>query len=491
VSALAAAVALLLLELCLVDWRIGIYLVPVTGILQESLRKVVPGEPVAVVLLVGVVFAAAVAAMALRRRGLGVAEMLARFDALRLPLLLTVVWLVLQHLLTLVRFQNIPLLGIGVIFYFAPLVAIVVGYRFARFEPGSTRAVRAYLLLYAGMVAAAASGILLEFFGVESPLFKAVGPGIVLYGDAGVVKSYCGFFRSSEIAGWHIGAALCLLLALATAPGRRWIKVAAALVAPALVAAVFLTGRRKALMVLVLFLALYGFLMLSRRVGRRSLYPLLLLAAAGYALYLGDFFDLSSPQQKMATYLRRGGTVFEDAPQRFRLLGVNSVWWAVRDFGYFGIGAGVLGQGGQHFGGGSSVFGGSAEGGLGKITAELGVPGLLLFCWIGVLAAREAARLIRASEASGPDRHALTVGLIALVGANLPSFVVASQAFGDPFVILTLGLFVGFAAGIPQSGPDAGAAAAPEHEAEPAPGGGGGRWGGRGTRAIPRPWGRV
>jgi hypothetical protein len=350
---------------------------------------------------------------------------------------------IVQHLVTLVRFQNIPLLGIGVITYFAPLLGVVAGFRLSRAEPGSLRPVRSYLLLYAGMVIAAASGILLDFFGVESTLFQQVGPGIVLYGDGGIVKSYCGFFRSSEIAGWHIGAALCLLLALATSPGRRSLKAAVAVLAPLLVTAAVLTGRRKALMVVVLFLSLFTFLMLARRTKGRSVYPLLLLVVgAGIALYLGNFFDLSSPQEKMGSTCR-GGTVFSEAPERFRLLGLQSVWWAVSSYGFFGVGAGVLGQGGQYFGGGSGVFGGSAEGGLGKITAELGLPGLVLFGWLGLLAVREARRLMREALTAGPERHCLTVGLLALIAANVPSFVVATQAFGDPFVIVTLGLFRG------------------------------------------------
>jgi hypothetical protein len=295
----------------------------------------------------------------------------------------------------------------------------------------------------------------------------------MLYGEEGVVKTYCGFFRSPEIAGWHIGAVLCILLALASAPGRRSLKVAVAVLAPPLLAAAVLTGRRKVLMVIVLFVSLFTFLMLARRVKGRSAYPLLLLAAGvGVALYLGNFFDLSSPQQKMATYLRRGGTMFTDAPQRFRLVGLQSIWWAVSDFGIFGVGAGVLGQGGQYFGGGSEVFGGSAEGGLGKITAELGLPGLVLFAWMAALAVREAGRLIREAQAAGPERHCLTVGLVALIAANVPSFVVATQAFGDPFVVLSLGLFAGFAAGI-------NAREAPAVDP------------GAAERGIPRPWGRV
>jgi hypothetical protein len=311
------------------------------------------------------------------------------------------------------------------------------------------------------------------------PIFKQVGEGIVLYDASGVVKSYCGFFRSSEIAAWHIGAALCLLLALATAPGRR-LKLAAAALAPLLVAAGVLTGRRKLLMVVVLFVSLFAFLMGTRRRHARSAYPALALAAGvALGLYLGDIIGAAGPQERLGAYLRRGGTVFAEAPGRFRLLGLESIWWAVAEFGLFGVGAGVLGQGGQYFGGGGGRYVGSAEGGLGKITGELGLPGLLLFAWLAILAAGQARRLLRQAEEGGAERHCLSVGLVALIAANLPSFIVASQAFGDPFVVLSLGLYAGFVAGL-NAPAAAGAGAADEQSGAGAP-----------LRIAPRPWGRV
>ena len=38
----------------------------------------------------------------------------------------------------------------------------------------------------------------------------------------------------------------------------------------------------------------------------------------------------------------------------------------------------------------------------------------------------------------------LAIGLLSLIGANILVFATASQVFGDPFVLLMLGLMLGF-----------------------------------------------
>lgn len=473
------AVALLI---GLAEWRWGVLMVAVAGVGQEVVRKLVPGAPVSVVLLVGVCFMASLAGKFMRHGSLGAADLLGQFRDLRAPLFLTALLLAGQFLATLVRFQNLPLLGIGAISYVFPLLAILLGRAYALSGAGGVGPVRAYLLLYIGVVTLGASGILLSFLGWDSVLVRPVGEALLLYDESGIMQSYCGFFRSSEIAAWHTGAALCLLLTLASVPGSRALRLAAVALAPFLLAMAVLTGRRKVLMVVIIFVSVSSFLLLRLRQSRRTVYPLVFLVLGiGVALYAGNFFDLSTPREKLGAYLRRGGTVFEDAPERFSLLGVQSVWWAIEAFGLFGVGAGVLGQGGQHFGAGGEVFGGSGEGGLGKITGELGLPGLALFLWIGALAVRHAGRVLRGAAEAGPGERAVAVGLVSLLAANVPSFIVASQAYGDPFVILSLGLFAGFAIAL---GGDAGqqeAAAAAEAGPEPAPP----------THAPPRPWGRV
>ena len=70
-------------------------------------------------------------------------------------------------------------------------------------------------------------------------------------------------------------------------------------------------------------------------------------------------------------------TAFGDAPERFVEIGIAPIMWAYDRFGLFGAGLGVGTQGTQYFGGDAEIGAGAAEGGLGKITLELGIPGLL------------------------------------------------------------------------------------------------------------------
>lgn len=450
----------------LVDWRMGVYLVAIAGIIQDPFRKLVPGEPVYVQLMVVVLFAATIAGVYKRYGNLIFGRLVDSFPGMRKPLLLLVWYLVLQHLVTVVKYQNIPFVAIGAITYFTPLLAVIVGFAFARSQADSAGAVSRYLLLYVTLAVAAASGILFDFMGFKSDLLKPVGEGMFIYGEEGRMKLYQGLFRASEIAGWHIGTALCLLLTLATVPGHKVRKIAAVILVPLLLSGSILTGRRKVLMLILIFLAFYFFIQLVQRQGRRSYYPVILLVAGlGAGLYVGDFFDLSSPRERMGTYLRRGGTVLEASPERFNLLGIQSVYWALSSHGYFGVGAGSLGQGGQYYGSSGS---GAAEGGLGKITAELGLPGLLLFGWLFLVAIRETRALLGRTANAGPEQRHLVAGLLAVLAANVPNFIVASQAYGDPFIILSLGMFAGFAAGM--GVPGAGAPAQAAKPAFPPPG---------------------
>lgn len=439
-------VVLLAAMVSLVDWRAGVYLIAVAGIFQDPFRKLVPGQPVSIQLMVVALFAATLAGLYKRHGNLKFKNLIAAFPGIRRPLLLLVWYLVLQHVVTIVKFQNIPFLAIGAITYFTPLLAVMIGFSFARSRADSAGTVSRYLLLYVTLVVFAASGIIFDFFGFTSDLLKPVGEGMFIYGPEGQLKLYQGLFRASEIAAWHIGTALCLLLTLATIPGHTVRKVAAVILVPLLLSGAILTGRRKVLMLILIFLAFYFFIQLMQRQGRRSYYPVvLLLAGLGIGLYVGDFFDLSSPRDRMSTYLRRGGTVLEASPERFNLLGIQSVYWALKSHGSFGVGAGALGQGGQYYG--RSVSG-SAEGGLGKITAELGLPGLLLAGWLFLVAIRETRVLLGRVAAADPGQRHLVAGLVAILAANVPNFIVASQAYGDPFVILSLGVFAGFAAGM-------------------------------------------
>ncbi len=147
--------------------------------------------------------------------------------------------------------------------------------------------------------------------------------------------------------------------------------------------------------------------------------------------------------------MQRAASVVEDVPDRFDNLGFATIEWAVQRYGLFGGGLGVGTSGTAQFGGGAAVFGGAGEGGLGKITAELGIPGLILIAWLLISFARHIWRILRFTSWHSPYVSRLSFGLVAFLIANAAVFSVATQIFVDIFVLITLGLTLGFVLAMP------------------------------------------
>src|SRR5215469_1380723 len=97
--------------------------------------------------------------------------------------------------------------------------------------------------------------------------------------------------------------------------------------------------------------------------------------------------------------------------------------WAYDGFGLFGAGLGAGTQGAQHFGGGGAKAG-AAEGGLGKITLELGVPGLFVMGWIAILVLRYLWKIMRIASQHSRRMGRLCSALFSFLVANIAGFSV-------------------------------------------------------------------
>jgi hypothetical protein len=148
-------------------------------------------------------------------------------------------------------------------------------------------------------------------------------------------------------------------------------------------------------------------------------------------------------------YAQRSGSVTSDVSDRFVNIGLETVEWAINSYGWLGGGLGVASQGAQHFGGGADVYGGAGEAGPGKITAELGVPGLLVAIWFAISAIRYAWLVLVYVSMRSAATARLAYGLVAFLLANVAVFFVATQVFGDVFVLIMLGMLAGFFAATP------------------------------------------
>ena len=92
---------------------------------------------------------------------------------------------------------------------------------------------------------------------------------------------------------------------------------------------------------------------------------------------------------------------------------------------------------------------GPAEGGLGKITMELGVPGLFVVGWIAILIFHQFWQIMRIGSRHSRRVGRLSFGLFSFLVANLAGFSVATQAYGDLFILLILSWTLGFLFAVP------------------------------------------
>lgn len=421
------------------NWRWALLLAIVVGFSQDLIRKVMAGEPVVVVMLSSVVVAAALT-MATLRFGMISLRPLTQGDKLAQGVLAAFVLLVLlQAMMAFLRFGSVVVPAIGVMFYLSPIPAIWLIERYVRSINDYGRFIRLYVVC--GLVIALS--MLVEKAGVQSIFFEEVGEGLVIYDQqVGVLEAYNGFMRSPEIAAWHLGTAAAFLMVLAVsfkATVLRW--VTPALVLGLLTVATF-TGRRKVLVTVAAFAAVYFLLLMyyRQRTGIRAMF----VSVIGGALLVGGTLVMAPEQSASNPYVGRGTTVFADAAERFEKLGLGSIEGAIDAAGLWGLGAGSVSQGTQYFGGAYGSARGSAEGGLGKITVELGVPGLMLALISALLIARSLRRALAVAAQTDPELLRLNLGLLSLVVGNVPVFAGASQVYGDPFVLFILGSCLGF-----------------------------------------------
>jgi hypothetical protein len=153
----------------------------------------------------------------------------------------------------------------------------------------------------------------------------------------------------------------------------------------------------------------------------------------------------------ISPYYERGASIGMAEADRYRRFSTRAIWFTIQRNGWLGVGAGTGSQGAQYFGGGPQIVGSAAEGGLGKVVAELGVPGLVIVVFLAVALGRHLWRLARLAGRGGGYRRArYAYGLIAFLFANAVMYAVAHQIYGDPLVLYLIGLVLGMALAIPR-----------------------------------------
>ena len=443
VLVVAGALALV----CIAHWRAGVIVTLLFGLALDAMRKVVPGEPLWLNLLVFALVGATLLGARLRGVRLTLRPLFARGSVLRVPLILFLLLVGIQSLAAFAKTGSPAIAGIGLVAYLAPIPGVLLGLAYARTTQDLRKLVRWYLL----GVTLMAVGIYLARAGYDWKLLDAVGVGLVAYSPTGQPLSLAsGFFRAPEVAAWHLAMATCFLIMLFLSR-RKVLAVlwpTAALGLYFLVALVF-TGRRKGLVEIALFVLAYlACLAWFRKRALKTALVLASLCLVGVGLFA---FTDTGDALGISPYYERGASIGMAEADRYRRFSTRAIWYTIQRNGWLGVGAGTGSQGAQYFGGGPQIVGSAAEGGLGKVVAELGVPGLVIVVFLAIALGRHLWRLARVAGRGGGYRRArYAYGLIAFLFANAVMYAVAHQIYGDPLVLYIIGLVIGMALAIPR-----------------------------------------
>lgn len=432
------------------EWRLAAFYTIFVGFAQDPLRKITPGQPQYMVGLV--LLAAAMTMMSLYLKRNKVPFKLAFSWDSALPQYFPIFcWIILiGSVNSFLRSGAVEIPLIGLFVYFSPLLAIWFGFHFAT----QAGVVVKFLAFYISLVSLYAFTILLSFWGVASPLFREVGSGLLIYLDIGIgTQGHTGLWRTAEIAGWHLGAASCFAIIL----GVNTKKVLPILLSLALSVAFMgisvLTGRRKVLTMVLGFVVIYAILIAlnARRLTRNSFFT-----ALGVIGFSAAIFVLSGGLEELQTgvygaFFRRGTTVFDEVQTRFATTGISAFGPAFETAGLFGLGTGMTYQDaatslGVTFTKTAKTW--ASEGGIGRIIYEIGLVGLAFLSLLIFLLGRLYFRIVRNRQLANSQEYLLILGILAFLGANIPSFSAAGQVYNDFFVLLMLGMNAGFILGL-------------------------------------------
>jgi hypothetical protein len=171
-----------------------------------------------------------------------------------------------------------------------------------------------------------------------------------------------------------------------------------------------------------------------------------LTISAAAVLTVGLFFVLNRQLEFDREYFDYVGVGTETATTRVKTQGIDAVIGTYLQSGFFGEGLGSASTGARY---GGTKIRTWQESGPSKLMVELGVVGFLAAILVGLATVRSLfACLDRMPAAVGGGM--LFVGLLGIVAANLASFLVSHQAYGDPFLVTLAGFLLGVTLSAPR-----------------------------------------
>jgi hypothetical protein len=415
------------------DWRRGIFAATLIGMIQDPVRKLVPGTPALLVLSSVPVWLMVYLGVLRHERGIFAAVRRAHPGLVTAARLFAISLAVPTVLAFRYGFAGWQLAVLGLFSYLSPLYGVLVGYAFARTSADA----RKLVVFYGTASACMLVGTGLEYLEVAPDWgalgTRALGAQWVRYIGGSAVVLFSGFFRSPDIMGWHAAAlaifALTVLLARRSAADRVWLVFAIEAACCLLV-----SGRRKMIIMPVVWAAVVALsLVRAGRVGRLIAMAILAAVVSGSVYYAAGELEVHE------SYYTYAGSAASEGQLRL----VQETWTTViatyNQVGALGQGIGSASQGARYLDVSASSW---QESGPSKIMAELGVPGFVCGAVLALAVARALMRAARMALSSR-DSPFLAVGLIGFVVANAACFTISHQVYSDAVILSLTSLMLG------------------------------------------------
>jgi len=231
-----------------------------------------------------------------------------------------------------------------------------------------------------------------------------------------------GFYRGPDILAWH--AATLAMIGITLALRARFLHTAWPWMAAAAwgVLACFLSGRRKALYMLLVFAIIFVW-----RYARR-----LNAAQAGSFATLGLLLlfvtHRLTTSESTDAYVRAAALTQGELLTRLE----GGLGMTIEQSGIMGAGLGTATQGTQHF---TTTSYSWQEGGLSKLAIEVGVPGVIVVALLLFVFVNYMLKFTRAPDEPGTSQI-IRCMLMAMLIANVANFTASAQAYSDPLLTL-------------------------------------------------------
>lgn len=422
---------------CLValfNWRWGVMAAILVSLLQDPLRKMIPGTPAYLVMAAMPIWMAAMLSAAFANQ-LSIQRFFNSFPRLGMWAQIFGAYLLIPAAISATYGRNSWLITLlGAFVYATMFFVLVAGWQYPDRRNSLAGALCFYivvasLMLIGGPLEALGQAKGNPFIGTEM-----LGHVWVTYRTGAPVYMLAGFFRSPDVMGWHASLVFMMgvILAFRSKGPARWFWIAVAVWG---VLNIWLCGRRKMLSMVLVFFGCYSLLVFRFKKVQK------ILSASGTALMIvGLGWYLISSMFYNEAVERFYLTAFTEAQDQIQRHGINSVVGTIHQAGFWGYGLGMSQQGVHNI---PNVETPRLwqESGPSKLVAELGVPGNVIYVVLGVVMFITAFHVVRLGQQK--TSFYLTAGLLSVLAANVASSVVSAQIFGDPLVAFLLAFLLG------------------------------------------------